>query len=55
MRRCRYEDICNVQAKEFNGTKVRNLMHLKELVDSCTDEFMRFSLEYNVSLPAWPH
>jgi hypothetical protein len=43
-----YEDIYNVQVLEMNGEKIKNLAHLKELVDKCTDKYMRFSLEYNV-------
>jgi len=42
-----YEDIYNVQVLEMNGEKIKNLAHLKELVDKCTDKYMRFSLEYN--------
>lgn len=40
-----------MQVKEFNGVKVLNLTHLKEMVDACTEEFLRFGLEYNVSHP----
>jgi len=42
-----YEDIYNVQVKEFNGVKVDNLVQLQKMVATCTDEYMRFGLEYN--------
>lgn len=32
--------------KTFNGTQIRNLRHLAQLVDTCTDDFMRFELDY---------
>ena len=38
----------------MNGVKVLNLRHLAELVDGCTEEFLRFGMdednEYNVDL-----
>ena len=44
-----YEDYCNVQLLKFNGTPVNNLRHLTELVESCTETYMRFDLAYQVS------
>ncbi len=35
------------QVHKFNGTPVRNLKHLAELVAASTDPFLRFELEYN--------
>lgn len=43
-----YEDYCNVQVLKFNGTPVRNLRHLIQLVASCPDHYMRFDLAYKV-------
>eukprot|EP00850_Spirogloea_muscicola_P019028 SM000181S03553 [mRNA] locus=s181:225502:231751:- [translate_table: standard] len=40
-----YEDITNSQVLSLNGEKIRNLQHLAHLVDTCTTEFLRFSLE----------
>ena len=37
--RCRVDTV--------NGTKVLNLRHLAELVDGCTDEFLRFGMDDN--------
>ncbi|KAG0592789.1 hypothetical protein KC19_1G280900 [Ceratodon purpureus] len=41
-----YEEITNTLVKTFNGVKIRNLKHLAHLVDTCTDDFMRFELDY---------
>ena len=43
-----YEDYCNVQVFRFNGTPVKNLKHLTELVSICKEEYMRFDLAYQV-------
>ena len=43
-----YEDYCNVQLLKFNGTPVNNLRHLTELVEACTETYMRFDLAYQV-------
>lgn len=32
-------------ALTFNGTELRNLRHLTDLVDSCTDQFLNFGLD----------
>lgn len=37
------------QVLRFNGTEVRNLRHLAEMAAACTEPYMRFDLEYNVS------
>jgi hypothetical protein len=42
-----YEDGYNAQVKAFNGTKIRNLKHLAELVMSCQEPLMTFEMEYN--------
>jgi hypothetical protein len=36
-----------LQVLRFNGTPVRNLKHLAELVISCSEGYMRWDLEYN--------
>lgn len=41
-----YEDIVNTQVIAFNGTPVRNLKHLANMVEKCADPFLRFDLEY---------
>uniref|UniRef100_A0A7I4EG20 Protease Do-like PDZ domain-containing protein n=1 Tax=Physcomitrium patens TaxID=3218 RepID=A0A7I4EG20_PHYPA len=41
-----YEEIANTLVKTFNGVKIRNLRHLADLIDTCTDDFMRFELDY---------
>lgn len=35
------------QVLKFNGTRVRNLHHLAEMVISCQDTYLRFDCEYN--------
>mmetsp|Transcript_39712 Transcript_39712/g.64406 ORF Transcript_39712/g.64406 Transcript_39712/m.64406 type:complete len:625 (+) Transcript_39712:172-2046(+) len=35
----------NIQLESFNGTKIRNIKHLVELVMTSNDEFARFDLE----------
>ncbi|EEF44918.1 protease Do-like 9 [Ricinus communis] len=41
-----YEDIVNTQVLAFNGKPVKNLKNLAYMVDSCSDEFLMFDLEY---------
>ena len=41
-----YEDIVNTSVVGVNGTAVRNLRHLVELVEGCKDPFLRFDLDY---------
>ncbi|KAK6913150.1 hypothetical protein RJ641_022751 [Dillenia turbinata] len=40
------EDIVNTQVLAFNGKPVKNLKSLAHMVESCTDEFLKFDLEY---------
>lgn len=35
------------QVLKFNGTPVKNLRQLAEMAMSCTEQYMRFDLEYN--------
>lgn len=39
------------QVHKFNGTPVRNLRHLAEMVLACTDTHMRFDVDYSVRGP----
>ena len=41
-----YEDIVNTSVVGVNGTAVRNLRHLVELVEGCKSEFLRLDLDY---------
>ncbi|KAK4402375.1 Protease Do-like 9 [Sesamum angolense] len=41
-----YEDIVNTQVLAFNGEPVKNLKSLVSMVESCTDKYMKFDLEY---------
>ncbi|KAI5068576.1 hypothetical protein GOP47_0016921 [Adiantum capillus-veneris] len=43
-----YEDLCHIQALRFNGTKIQNMQHLAQLVDSCTSPYMQFELEQRI-------
>lgn len=38
------------QVHKFNGTPVRNLKHLTEMVLTCKEQHMRFDVDYSVSL-----
>lgn len=38
-----------MQVHKFNGTPVRNLRHLAEMVLACTEPHMRFDVDYSVS------
>ncbi|PSC72432.1 Protease Do-like 9 isoform B [Micractinium conductrix] len=42
-----YEDTYNTQVHKFNGTAVRNLKHLAEMVMGCTETHMRFDVDYS--------
>ncbi|GAB4817615.1 hypothetical protein N2152v2_004661 [Parachlorella kessleri] len=42
-----YEDWSNVQVHSFNGTPVRNLRHLAEMVLACKEPYMRFDVDYD--------
>lgn len=43
-----YEDINHVQLSRFNGTKIKNIRHLAQLVDACDSEYMHFELDENM-------
>lgn len=47
-----FEDVYDIQLKCFNGTPLRNLRHLAELVQANKEPFMRFDLSYEVGLPS---
>ncbi len=42
-----YEETVNTAVERVNGTLVRNLRHLVTLVESCTEPYLRFDLDYN--------
>jgi hypothetical protein len=48
-----YEEVFNTQVHKFNGTPVRNLRHLAEMVLACTETHMRFDVEYSVRVCVW--
>lgn len=39
-----FEAIRNSIVKSVNGTRIRNLRQLAQVVDSCTEEFLRFEV-----------
>ncbi|GJY75382.1 protease Do-like protein 9 [Tanacetum coccineum] len=41
-----YEEIVNTQVVAFNNKPVKNLKILADMVESCTEEFLKFDLEY---------
>ncbi|MFS7970634.1 putative peptidase Do [Helianthus anomalus] len=41
-----YEEIVNTQVLAFNNKPVKNLKSLAAMVESCTEEFLKFDLEY---------
>ncbi|MFS7980123.1 putative protease Do-like, PDZ domain-containing protein [Helianthus anomalus] len=41
-----YEEIVNTQVLAFNKKPVKNLKSLAAMVESCTEEFLKFDLEY---------
>ncbi|XP_071710998.1 protease Do-like 9 [Rutidosis leptorrhynchoides] len=41
-----YEEIVNTQVLAFNNKPVKNLKSLADMVESCSDEFLKFNLEY---------
>ncbi|MCO5554725.1 hypothetical protein L7F22_008259 [Adiantum nelumboides] len=43
-----YEDLGHLQALRFNGTKIQNMQHLAQLVDSCESPYMKFELEHRI-------
>ena len=42
-----YEDIVNTQVRQVNGKPVRNLSDLTKKIESCTDQYLKFDLEYD--------
>ncbi|KEP62220.1 UNVERIFIED_CONTAM: trypsin domain-containing protein [Hammondia hammondi] len=42
-----YEHLHNVQVQHFNGTSVKTLKHLAELVENSTEEYWRFDLDHD--------
>ena len=42
-----YEEFINMQLISFNGTKIKNLRQLSDLISNCKDGFLRFDLEKN--------
>lgn len=40
-----YQSLQNTILVSVNGVKIKNLAHLAQIVDSCTDTFVRFDLE----------
>lgn len=45
-----YEDLENMLLQTVNGTKVRNLRHVMELIDACTEGNLSFGLQNNLML-----
>lgn len=45
-----FEDVYDIQLKCFNGTPLRNLRHLAELVQANKEPFMRFDLSYEETI-----
>lgn len=43
-----YEDIVNTAVLGFNGSTVTNLKQLAQMVETCTEEFLRFELEHEL-------
>ena len=42
-----YEEIVNTQVHQVNGKPVKNLSDLTKQIEGCTDQYLRFDLEYN--------
>merc|ERR1719195_2377475 len=45
-----YERLENVLLWTVNGTRVRNLRHVRELIDACTEGYLRFAVQQNLML-----
>lgn len=41
-----YEEIVNTQVLAFNNKPIKNLKSLADMVESCSEEFLKFDLEY---------
>lgn len=42
-----FTDFYNVVLRQFNGVEPRNLKHLVDMIDACTDEFATFDLDHD--------
>jgi hypothetical protein len=42
-----YEEMLNTQVLSLNGTKVINMAQLVSLVESCSEPFLQFHLDYD--------
>ena len=42
-----YEDLMNTTVKALNGTDIKNLRQLMEMVEQCTDPFLHLDLDYH--------
>ncbi|KAJ4839161.1 Protease Do-like 9, partial [Turnera subulata] len=42
-----YEEIVNTQVLAFNGKPVRNLKNLADMVENCSEKFLKFELDYD--------
>lgn len=40
-----YERLAELQVKKVNGVEILNLKHLRQIVESCDDENVRFDLD----------
>lgn len=49
-----YEDLENVLLHKINDTPVHNLRHVMELIDGCTDKYLRFQFQNNLVLVLKP-
>jgi len=49
-----YEDLENMLLQSVNGTAVRNLRHVMELIDGCSDTYLRFQFLNNLTLVLKP-
>uniref|UniRef100_J3MCQ9 Protease Do-like PDZ domain-containing protein n=2 Tax=Oryza brachyantha TaxID=4533 RepID=J3MCQ9_ORYBR len=41
-----YEEIVNIQVLAFNGKTIKNLKHLATMVEACSEEFLKFDMDY---------
>jgi hypothetical protein len=48
-----YEEMLNTQVLSLNGTKVINMAQLVSLVDSCSEPFLHFHLDYDQKVGTW--
>merc|ERR1712232_211731 len=45
-----YEDLENVLLENVNGTPVRSIRHVAELIEACTSGYLRLGLQTNLTL-----